>query len=64
MYICICHGVTDKTIKNAIDEGADTLKQLSDMLNIGTQCGRCCQSTKKVLQQKLMQISEPQQRVA
>ncbi len=60
MYICICHGITDTTIENAIDNGAETMKMLANELNIGSQCGNCCNCAKKVLNKKLMQISEAQ----
>jgi len=58
MYVCICHGVTDSQIETAIDNGAHTIKQLSEELKVGSQCGKCCQCTKKVLNNKLMQIAE------
>ncbi len=64
MYVCLCHGVTDTQIENAIDDGATTMKLLSTELNVGTQCGKCCQTTKKVLNNRLMQIAEPMPRVA
>ena len=58
MYICICHGVTDSTIKDAIDNGAHTMKSLATELNVGTQCGQCTCSTKRILNSQLMQIAE------
>lgn len=64
MYVCICHGVTDTQIEAAIDDGATTMKALSQELNVGSQCGQCCQCTKKVLNSKLIQISEAQPAVA
>lgn len=64
MYVCLCHGVTDRQIERAIDDGATTMKQLSTELKVGSQCGKCCQTTKKVLNSKLMQIAEPIAKVA
>ena len=64
MYVCICHGVTDTQIEAAIDNGAETMKQLSKELCVGSQCGKCCQSTKRVLNNKLYQIAEAQPCVA
>ncbi len=64
MYICLCHGITNSQVETAIEQGAQTLKQLSSELKIGSQCGKCCQSTKQVLNKKLMQIAEPQPLVA
>lgn len=64
MYICICHGVTDQKIEQAIDNGSLTMKQLSAELKVGSQCGKCCQCTKKILNNKLLQIAETQPQVA
>ncbi|TPH19256.1 (2Fe-2S)-binding protein [Litorilituus lipolyticus] len=60
MYVCLCHGITDSQIESAIDNGAHSMKQISQELSVGSQCGKCCQCTKKVLSSKLMQISEAQ----
>ncbi|QBG35365.1 (2Fe-2S)-binding protein [Litorilituus sediminis] len=64
MYVCLCHGVTDSEIESAIDAGAHSMKKLSQELNVGSQCGKCCQCTKKVLNSRLMQISEAEAAVA
>lgn len=64
MYICICHGVTDTTIKQTIENGAHTMKSLATELNVGTQCGQCTCCTKKILNNTLMQISEAEPAVA
>ena len=64
MYVCICHGVTDTQIESAIDNGAETMKELTRELSVGSQCGKCCQCTKRVLNRKLLQIAEAQPQVA
>jgi len=64
MYVCLCHGVTDTTIESAVDNGAHTMQQLTKELKVGSQCGKCCSCTKKVLNNKLMQIAEAQPAVA
>lgn len=64
MYVCLCHGVTDTQIEAAVDNGAHTMKQLSSELKIGSQCGKCCQCSKGVLNNKLMQIAEAEPKVA
>ena len=52
MYVCICHGVTDSQIEAAIDDGATTMRMISEELNVGNQCGQCCSCAKKVLNAK------------
>ncbi|MFY8275436.1 (2Fe-2S)-binding protein [Pseudoalteromonas sp. SSDWG2] len=56
MYICLCHGVSDKKIEQAIDQGARSMRDLSQELKVGSQCGKCCNCAKKILNQKLIEI--------
>jgi len=64
MYICICHGVTDTQIEATIDKGSTTMKQLCSKLKVGSQCGKCCQCTKRILNKKLVQIAIQELEVA
>jgi len=40
MIVCLCKGVSDRDIRNAIDQGATCLGQL-EQSGIGGQCGGC-----------------------
>ncbi len=53
MYICLCHGVSDSAIRAAVDNGAQTFKQLSFMTGCGTQCGACAVEAKSLLKECL-----------
>lgn len=64
MYVCICHGVTDKKIEASIEEGATTMKQLSTQLGVASQCGKCARVTKKILNEKLLALAENAAQVA
>ena len=64
MYVCICHGVTDRQIEAAIDDGATTMRMITAELNVGNQCGNCCSCAKKLLNNKLIKIAEAQPAVA
>ncbi|WP_440056807.1 (2Fe-2S)-binding protein (plasmid) [Pseudoalteromonas sp. T1lg65] len=64
MYICICHGVTDKHIKESIDNGARSMRELSQELSVGKQCGKCCNCTKKILNERLIEIVDVTEQVA
>jgi len=41
MYICICNAVTDRDIKQAVDDGANCMSHLQERLNVGRCCGKC-----------------------
>ncbi len=41
MYVCICKGVTENQIRDAIRGGSCTRKEISRRLKVGTACGKC-----------------------
>ncbi|WP_028115716.1 bacterioferritin-associated ferredoxin [Ferrimonas senticii] len=49
MYVCVCYGVTDKQIKQAVEQGAMDLKSLQAQLNVGKQCGKCVRDTLEMI---------------
>lgn len=56
MYICLCHGVSDKKIAQAVEQGARSMRDLNKELKVGSQCGKCTNCAKKVLNEKLIEI--------
>ncbi len=58
MFVCICHGITDNAINNSVEEGSTTMRCLSRGLNVGTECGQCVKTAKKVLHTKLVEITQ------
>ncbi|QSA99220.1 bacterioferritin-associated ferredoxin [Methylococcus sp. EFPC2] len=53
MYVCICKGVTENQIREAIQGGLCTRKDISRCLKVGTACGKCNQEVRDLLQQTL-----------
>ncbi|MBT0584821.1 (2Fe-2S)-binding protein [Alteromonas oceanisediminis] len=50
MYVCMCYGVTDKAIKNAVKEhGVGNLRELNTVLTLGSECGRCVQMAQQII---------------
>ena len=41
MIVCICHNVSDKAIRAAVDAGASSLQEIRAQLNVGSCCGKC-----------------------
>lgn len=41
MYVCLCRGVTDAALRDAVAQGACSLPDLAERLGLGTGCGRC-----------------------
>ena len=41
MYVCVCNAVTERQIKQAIYDGANTTQLLKQRLNVAMDCGTC-----------------------
>jgi bacterioferritin-associated ferredoxin len=53
MYICLCNGVTDNHIAEAVGEGASSLCDLKARLGVATCCGRCAECAQFILEEQL-----------
>ncbi len=49
MYICICHQITDRQIRRALEQGASTLGEVQLQLPVGGCCGRCVDSARTLI---------------
>ena len=49
MYVCICKAVTDSQIKEAIDKGLSTRRELFQCYGLGGECGKCNKQIKEIL---------------
>ncbi len=49
MYVCICQAVTDRDIREAVDAGARSMRELRRRLNLCNSCGRCGQHARELL---------------
>ena len=50
MYVCLCHGVTDKAIRQAAAAGAASLAELAQTLRVATCCGKCADMAQTLLE--------------
>lgn len=50
MYVCLCSGVTCKTVSDAVTRGASTCKQVARECGAGLDCGRCLRSVKAIIE--------------
>lgn len=53
MYVCICHSVTDREIKRAVNRGVDSLPALQTQLKVGSCCGKCRDCARQVLNEAM-----------
>ena len=60
MYVCVCKGVTENVIREAVDQGAERMRDLKACLGVTAQCGLCACHAKQVLDQALIQKKSDQ----
>ncbi|MCX7555966.1 (2Fe-2S)-binding protein [Xanthomonadaceae bacterium JHOS43] len=41
MYVCVCNGITDRDVRDAVRAGARDLTALAAMTGCSTVCGSC-----------------------
>ena len=51
MYICVCKAVSDSQIRQAVDSGARSVRELRDRLGLGSCCGKCVPSARGVIRE-------------
>ena len=50
MYVCLCHGITDKMIKQTvIKDGVGNMRELKNSLGVGSHCGKCVQLAQSII---------------
>lgn len=62
MLVCVCHGIKDQDIERAIQNGVNSIRQLSDNLHLGTSCGCCVDYAEEYLKDR--QLGSSLQKVA
>jgi bacterioferritin-associated ferredoxin len=50
MMICHCNGISDRTVRNAVLDGADDLDQVARACGAGRDCGGCTEAIEEVLE--------------
>jgi bacterioferritin-associated ferredoxin len=51
MYICLCHGITDRQIRRVVQQGAGTLGEVQLTLPVGGCCGRCEDAARELIRE-------------
>ncbi|EME3972024.1 (2Fe-2S)-binding protein [Vibrio fluvialis] len=55
MYVCLCHGVSDKKIKKlALEQGIIDIRGIKRCTALGSQCGKCVKQAKEILSETIV----------
>jgi bacterioferritin-associated ferredoxin len=52
MYVCLCNGITDRQVRQAVDDGAHSLRQVREQLPLGNCCGRCVGAAREIIKDR------------
>ncbi|WP_221070772.1 (2Fe-2S)-binding protein [Vibrio alfacsensis] len=57
MYVCLCHGVSDKKIRQLVlEEGMTDMRSIRRCTALGSQCGKCVKQAKQILNETAPQM--------
>lgn len=51
MYVCVCHAVTDRQIREAVNCGAESLSDVQQHVPVGGCCGRCQDTAQQIIEE-------------
>jgi bacterioferritin-associated ferredoxin len=58
MYVCLCKGITDTQIRAAVQDGANSLRDVRNTLGVASQCGKCGILTRDIVRESLSNLAE------
>lgn len=58
MYICICHAISDRQIREVVERGADSLPEVQRHLPVASCCGCCEESAREVIDEQRERVRE------
>lgn len=50
MILCLCEGVSDRAVQQAIGQGHTTVRAIASACGAGRQCGSCICDVRRMLQ--------------
>ena len=57
MYVCLCKAVTDRQIRETVSNGAGSFADIRRELGVATQCGKCGQMAKSIIETAVKKAS-------
>ena len=50
MYVCVCNGVTDRQVREAVEKGCGSVGELTMRTGAGANCGSCLETAAAMLE--------------
>ena len=58
MYVCVCHGISERRIEQAIRDGARSFEQLQSCTGVATCCGACEPCARRMVDDRTLASGE------
>ena len=62
--VCLCHGVSERSVRRAIEHGADTVEAVGEHCSAGTCCHSCHPTIEAMLEAAPAPLVKPRRRFA
>jgi bacterioferritin-associated ferredoxin len=60
MYVCVCHAISDRQIREVVNRGAASLDEVQIHLPVASCCGRCEDTAREVIDLQLANLPRTQ----
>ena len=61
MYVCVCHGISDRRLREAVASGARSFEDVQACTGVATNCGACEHTARSVIEEHVDNTqAEPQ----
>ncbi len=51
MYVCVCQAVTDRQVREAVENGVQSMRGLREHLGVASECGKCARCAHSILKE-------------
>ena len=59
MYVCLCEGINESTIKNAVLKGCNTVKAIRDKTGAAKNCCKCVEEIQNIIKTTTVEKNIP-----
>lgn len=56
MYVCLCKGITDSQIREAVASGMTHYREVRLALGLSSQCGKCAVQAREIFRNSLQSV--------
>ena len=51
MYVCVCQAITERQVREAVEQGVTSMRALRERLGVASECGRCAHCAHGILKE-------------